>query len=290
MPLESVSIVIPAYNEQDSIRKTIVTIQKVMNASARKYEIVVVDDGSTDDTYRIAGEIDGVRLLHNQHNLGYGASLKKGIRAADNEFIVICDADGSYPYNLIPRLVGLMDQGVDMVVGWRKGIQAKVPLIRRPVKWVIKKIAENLAGYEIPDINSGLRVFKRSFVVSHEKLFPSGFSFTSTITLLVASSGGDIIYEPIEYHTRAGKSKFHPIKDTWGMITLIIRSVMLFNPLRVFIPVAVLCFLVALGFVLASVLQPGVIYRTSIIIMISSGLQALGLGLLADQINRRSLI
>ena len=285
--IDGISIVIPAYNEERGLRQTVEALIDVMKTSGMAFEIIVIDDGSKDGTAEVGKSIPEILFLQNRVNLGYGATLKRGIRAAAHEVIAITDADGTYPNERIPELAKLLTDEVDMVVGWRKGSNVKIPLTRRPVKWVIKRFAESLAGYAIPDINSGLRVFRKKTVSDNENVLPAGFSFTATITLLIASGGGNIVFEPIDYHTRTGTSKFHPIKDTWGMISLIVRSVLLFDPLRVFVPVALTCFLIAIGFFVGSLLWLPGLWDATIIIFLTTGFHFLGMGLLADLINRR---
>ena len=284
---KGLSIIIPAFNEEKGIIPTIQGIQTTMAESAIPFELIVVDDGSIDSTAEIINSLPGVKLLRNIHNRGYGTSLKRGIRAATYDNIAITDADGTYPGDRIPELASLLTDDVDMVVGWRKGFSAKIPLVRRPAKWVIKRIAESLAGYSIPDLNSGLRIFRKQTVLDNEHVLPAGFSFTTTITLLIASGGGCILYEPISYSHRSGQSKFHPIKDTWGMITLIVRSILLFNPLRFFVPIAMLSFLCAIIVLIVSLLWMERIPDGTITILTVTGFQILVMGLLADLINRR---
>jgi glycosyltransferase involved in cell wall biosynthesis len=287
MSEKGLSIIIPAFNEEKGAALTVQGIQTTMAESAIPFELIVVDDGSIDSTAEIINSLPGVKLLRNIHNRGYGTSLKRGIRAATYDNIAITDADGTYPGDRIPELASLLTDDVDMVVGWRKGFSAKIPLVRRPAKWVIKRIAETLAGYRIPDLNSGLRIFRKQTVLDNEHVLPAGFSFTTTITLLIASGGGCILYEPISYSHRSGQSKFHPIKDTWGMITLIVRSILLFNPLRFFVPVAMLSFLCAIIVLIVSLLWMERIPDGTITILTVTGFQILVLGLLADLINRR---
>ncbi len=284
---KGLSIIIPAFNEEKGAALTVQGIQTTMAESAIPFELIVVDDGSIDSTAEIINSLPGVKLLRNIHNRGYGTSLKRGIRAATYENIAITDADGTYPGDRIPELASLLTDDVDMVVGWRKGFSAKIPLVRRPAKWVIKRIAETLAGYSIPDLNSGLRIFRKQTVLDNEHVLPAGFSFTTTITLLIASGGGCILYEPISYSHRSGQSKFHPIKDTWGMITLIVRSILLFNPLRFFVPIAMLSFLCAIIVLIVSLLWMERIPDGTITILTVTGFQILVMGLLADLINRR---
>ena len=287
MSEKGLSIIIPAFNEEKGAALTVQGIQTTMAESAIPFELIVVDDGSIDSTAEIINSLPGVKLLRNIHNRGYGTSLKRGIRAATYDNIAITDADGTYPGDRIPELASLLTDDVDMVVGWRKGFSAKIPLVRRPAKWVIKRIAETLAGYSIPDLNSGLRIFRKQTVLDNEHVLPAGFSFTTTITLLIASGGGCILYEPISYSHRTGQSKFHPIKDTWGMITLIVRSILLFSPLRFFVPVAMLSFLCAIIVLIVSLLWMERIPDGTITILTVTGFQILVLGLLADLINRR---
>lgn len=287
MSKQGVSIIIPALNEEKGIALSVEDILSAMDESAMPYEMIIVDDGSTDRTADIVKSLSGVKLLRNIRNRGYGASLKRGIQAAGYDIIAITDADGTYPGERISELVSLLSDDVDMVVGWRKGFAAKIPLVRRPAKWVIKKVTEFLAGYSIPDLNSGLRVFRKKTVIDNEYVLPAGFSFTTTITLLIASGGGNILYEPISYKHRSGSSKFHPIKDTWGMITLIIRSILLFNPLRVFVPISMLFFLSAIIILAVSLIWMERIPDGTITILTVAGFQILVMGLLADLINRR---
>ena len=287
MPEKGLSIIIPAFNEENGVALSVQGIQAAMAESAIPYELIVVDDGSIDSTAEIINSLPGVKLLRNIHNRGYGTSLKRGIRAATYDNIAITDADGTYPGDRIPELASLLTDDVDMVVGWRKGFSAKIPFIRRPAKWVIKRIAETLAGYSIPDLNSGLRIFRKQTVLDNEHVLPAGFSFTTTITLLIASGGGSILYEPIFYSRRSGHSKFHPVKDTWGMITLIVRSILLFNPLRVFVPISMIFFLSAFIVLVISLQWMERIPDGTITVLTVTGFQILVMGLLADLINRR---
>ena len=239
--LESgVSIVIPAYNEESGIATSIRSVQEVMSATDLEWELLVVDDGSVDRTAEIATE-NGAQVLALPENRGYGGALKAGIRRARFEIIVITDADGTYPAQAIPSLVEGMRQ-YDMVVGARTGEEVAVPLVRRPAKWVLRHLAAYLAGRPIPDLNSGLRAMRRSSVRQFEHLLPSGFSFTTTITLAMLCGDHLVRYEPINYFARLGESK---IRATHAIdfFFLIIRTIVYFNPLKVFIPIGAIFFL-----------------------------------------------
>ena len=283
-----ITVIVPAFNEEAGITETLRGLQAAMEASGRPYEILVVDDGSTDGTAEAARGLGGIRLLSNRRNLGYGAALKRGIEAAKHPLIAITDADGTYPGERIPDLADRLDDDIEMVVGWRKGFEAKIPLIRRPAKWVLRRFAESMATHPIPDLNSGLRVFRREHALRYRQVLPDGFSFTTTITLLVLNDGGEILYEPVAYHRRAGKSKFHPIKDVINMAGLIVRSILLFYPLRVFVPISMACLALAVFVLIGSLLWLDRIPDATIVILLAMSLQFLFLGLLADLINRRS--
>ncbi len=241
------SVIIPAYNEADSIAAVVGSLRKTLDESGLEHEIIVVDDGSTDGT---AATLVGmkVRILTHPENKGYGASLKTGIRDAKGDVIVITDADGTYPVQMIPSLVRELDEGYDMAVGARTGKDVNIPLVRRPAKFILKKLADYLSETKIPDINSGLRAFKKELALKYFHLLPQGFSFTTTITLALLSDGYNVKFMPIDYMSRqGGKSKIRPLKDFSNFILLIVRVICYFNPLKVFLP-ASLFFVIIGGF------------------------------------------
>jgi glycosyltransferase involved in cell wall biosynthesis len=283
-PSPSVTIVIPAYNEERAIGGQIKDIRTIMDQTEWAYEVIVVDDGSTDGTASEAAN-HPVQLISFPGNRGYGAAIKAGIARARAETIVIIDADGSYPSEAIPVLLGLTD-GYDMVVGARTTEINHTPFIRRPAKWFLRVLASYLAGQHIPDLNSGLRVMKKNLVQRFNHLLPSGFSFTTSVTLALMCNDYLVRYHPIDYYRRTGRSKVRP-KDAYGFLLLIVRTIVYFNPLRVFIPLG--------GFLFFAGLTK-LIYDIGIVgtgkISASAGLGFLGsviiwtLGLLADQIAR----
>lgn len=296
--IKAVSIVVPVYNEQDSVHATIAEILQTMDKSSLTYEIIVVDDGSTDNTsqeiqnYCQATAVDAescdlkVRLLSHPFNRGYGAALKTGINKASYDYIVITDGDSTYPNEMIPELVGGISKA-DMVVGTRVGNNAKIPLIRKPAKWMLGKLANYLVDFKIPDLNSGLRVMKKDIVLKYENILPNGFSFTTTITLAMLTNGNVVKYVPINYRKRSGKSKIRPIKDTLNFVQLIIRTVLYFSPLKIFIPMSV--FLVISAFVLsfASWSITGRIMDVGSGILLMTAVMVMAIGMLADLIDKR---
>jgi len=234
-PLEgmSLSVVIPAYNEEHAVRHTVHDVDNILAPLGIPYEVIVIDDGSKDRTLAEA-EASGAMVLANQVNLGYGATLKRGVRAAQFEYLAIMDADGTYPARYLPDMLALCrDQ--DMVVGDRGAAMKNVPLIRRPAKMFLNKLASYLAQRKLNDINSGLRVFRKSELVPFLPLLPDTFSFTTTITLCMSCNGKRMMYTPIDYGRRVGRSKIRPM-DFINFTILVLRVMVLFNPLRVFIP------------------------------------------------------
>jgi len=284
---ETISVVIPVYNEEDVIESTIYEIKEVMNKTRHKYEIIVVNDGSDDKTPEIIKQIKGISIINHPCNRGYGAALKTGIKHANWEWILITDADGTYPTKDIPRLMVYIGE-YDMIVGARIGENIKIPLYRKPAKWFLLKLSNYLSETRIPDLNSGMRIFRKRDVVRFFNILPPGFSFTTTVTLAYLSDGMLIEYVPIDYHERTGDSKIRPLRDGLNFILLIIRTILYFNPLRVFLPISIFLFLLALFVFLYTLLVLHKIADISVIIIITTSIQTAFIGLLADLIIRRS--
>lgn len=280
----TLSVVIPAFNEEHAMRATVQEVRDAMEATGIPYEIIVVDDGSHDNT-RAEAEASGATVLINQVNMGYGASLKRGVRHARHEYVAILDADGTYPGRYLPEFLALCrDQ--DMIVGDRGAAMKNVPLIRRPAKFMLNKLASFLAERKLNDINSGLRVFRTSELLPFLPLLPQNFSFTTTITLCMSCNGKRLLYVPIDYGKRVGKSKIRPV-DFINFIILVLRVIMLFNPLRIFIP---------LGLVLIGIGTIKLIYdifldnlsETTVFAFLAA-IMIWSLGLIADMISRLHL-
>jgi len=225
-------------------------------------------------------------VLNHKVNRGYGASLKTGMCHTQSEIVAITDADGTYPNERIPELVSHM-KDYDMVVGARTSVGAKLPWARRPAKWVINRLANYLTGVEILDLNSGLRVMKRAIVDKFARLLPDQFSYTATLTLAMLTNGYQVKYVPVNYHGRIGKSKIRPIRDTANFVQLIVRTVMYFNPLKVFVPLSLVLFLLSLlVFLYSYFLTPRVMDITTLILFVSA-VQVFAIGMVADLINKR---
>src|SRR5687768_13217739 len=237
---DGVSVVIPAYNEEASVLESVSELREMFAEAGLEAEIIVVDDGSRDATAREA-KAAGARVLQHRSNRGYGASLKTGIMAANNNIIAITDADGTYPAKFLPAMLEELEHA-DMVVGSRTGADVNIPLSRKPAKWFLRVMANYVAATKIPDLNSGLRVFRRDVAMQYFAILSDQFSFTTTITLAMLCDNYKVSYMAIDYRKRQGKSKIMPW-DAGSFAVLILRVAMLFRPLRVFLPLAVSCIL-----------------------------------------------
>ncbi|MEW6619066.1 MAG: glycosyltransferase family 2 protein [bacterium] len=280
--MNKVSIVIPAYNEEKSIGALIDTLRE--NMQGYEYEIIVVDDASKDKTANITQD-KGTCLIQLPKNRGYGFAIKTGIKKAKYEIIAIIDADGTYPVSEMPMLINSIGE-YDMVVGARK--KQKIPLIRRPAKFFLNMLANYLTEAQIPDLNSGMRVFKKDIALKFFNILPDRFSFTITITLAMLTNDYLVKFIPIDYLPREGKSKIRPIRDTYNFILLIIRTVMYFNPLKIFIPLSLTLFLIAMVVFCYSYFVLDKVMDITVIVILMTCVQILAIGLLADLVDKRS--
>jgi polyisoprenyl-phosphate glycosyltransferase len=279
------SIVVPVYNEQNSVRSTLESIKAVMKKTGMAHEIIAVDDCSKDSSGKVLKSISGVKVLHHMVNRGYSSSLKTGIRAAEGNLILIIDADGTYPVEDIPRLLEHVDK-FDMIIGARVGKNVHIPLMRRPAKWFLGQLANYIAGVRIPDINSGLRVFKKDVALDFWELLPQRFSFTITTTMASITRGYNVKFIPIDYHKRAGKSSIHPIKDFLGFNKILLRMSLFFKPMKIFVPLSVLVFLAGFGILIIGVTFLNRFYDITFVLTTLSSIQIFMLGLIAELIIR----
>ena len=285
--MPSVSMVIPAYNEEKGIGSILTHLQAVMTKQEMEYEIIVVDDGSTDGTVEVVQRQEGVRLIQHHTNRGYGAALKTGIRQATHDWIAIMDADGTYPPNVLPQLLEEMER-CDMVVGARD--LGEVPRARRPAKWVLAKLAEYLAETQIPDLNSGMRIFRKDVALSYFNILPSAFSFTITITIAFLSDHYLVRFLPIPYRRREGRSKIRPLRDTLNFVQLLLRTTMYFNPLKVLLPLSFLLLLLAVIIGVYSLLSQGRVMDITVITLTMASLQIAVVAMIADMVQKKNKV
>jgi glycosyltransferase involved in cell wall biosynthesis len=272
------SILIPAYNEEESIKSTIEDIKSTIKDM--EYEIIVINDNSKDKTKDILKEIENINIINNPYNLGYGASLKKGLKKAKYDWILITDADGTYPIKSIPDLLKHKDN-YDMVVGARTGKNVHIPLIRKPAKKILNILANFLTGKKIPDLNSGLRLFKKAMAMEFYNMYPNGFSFTSTITLCAFTNNYTVKYIPIDYGKRTGKSSIKS-RDFFGFIKLMLKIMLFFDPLKFFLWPGILFMIAGITYGIYQFL----IFPTGLgqlpIILVLGGFQIIFLGFIAE--------
>jgi glycosyltransferase involved in cell wall biosynthesis len=242
--MERYSFIIPAYNEEGAIGKVLEEILALKLDVAS--DVIVIDDCSKDATAAAVAKYP-VTLLRNVQNFGYGYSLKRGISAAQNDNIVILDADGSYPVAALPLLIAEYEKGFDMVVGTRHGKYYHGSFTKRVGRYFFRLLSEFATGRKIPDINSGCRVFRKALAIRFFHTLSSGFSFTTTITLAFMLNSYSVKYIPIEYHKREGVSKVRYVRDIVRSTQIIIESIVFYNPIKIFI----LC---AIGVVLSGIL------------------------------------
>ena len=231
------TVVVPALNEEASIAETLDRLKALEPVLGIPMEIVVVDDGSTDATGRIADE-KGVVLIRHPHSGGYGCSLKSGIRKAHYEKVGIVDADSTYPIEEFERMVELAETH-DMVVGARTGALYRKSVLRSPIRSAFLALASFVTGKYIPDPNSGMRVFRRSQILELFDELPKGFSFTTTTTVIMTLRGHFIHYHPIEYGDRSGHSKIRFLPDTLRLAQTLLEVTLRHNPLKAFLLLAI---------------------------------------------------
>jgi glycosyltransferase involved in cell wall biosynthesis len=290
----AVTVVLPCFNEQGHVLEELERITVAMDASeyADSYELLVIDDKSSDNTLELLRSAQPsyphMRLMPFSRNGGSGTARRIGSGEARGRIVVWTDADMTYPNERIPEFVRFLDEhpDIDQVVGARLTEEGTHKWARVPAKWLIRRIASYLAATEIPDLNSGLRAFRKDVSLPYLRLLPPGFSCVTTITMAFLSNQHAVEYLPIDYAKRAGESKFHPLRDAYRYILQVLRMVMYFNPIKVLMPLALWLF--AIGVVKAIVDLS--IYHfhltTNSLLLLITGLLIASVALLADLIVR----
>lgn len=281
------SLIIPVFNEEKAVEETVRGAHAALAGLDDTWEILVVDDGSTDGTARLLASLDlpNVRVLTHPQNIGNGASIKNGIRHAQGEILGTIDADGTYPIGQIPVLYRKMrESNADMIVGARPPADGHTPLLHRWAKMLLFGFAERVAQMRIPDLNSGLRLFRRELCERFLELYPQRFSFHITITLGAITNGYIVEYAPIAYAPRIGKSKlssgFSGPLNFVRFCHLILRIVSYFRPLRFFLPPGIAAAVLGIAGFAVLRFAPGLLLPS--IVLFLAGLQIMLCGVLAE--------
>jgi glycosyltransferase involved in cell wall biosynthesis len=280
-----VTVVLPVHNERGHVRTEIDRIRSALEDSPYSFEIVVIDDASTDGSGEELRQTDGIRLIQFTRNRGVGSARKAGTLAARGRIVVWTDVDLTYPNEEIPRLAKELE-GYDQVVGARTSEKGTVKPFRVPAKWFIRKLASYLVESSIPDLNSGFRAFRREVALQFLYLLPAGFSCVSTMTMTFLVNGYSVKYIPIDYSPRAGSSKFHWWTDTKRYLIQVLRMVLTFNPLRFFLPLSVTLTAIGVAKLIYDWATKDFHLAANTLLIFFAALQLFSIGLLADLVVR----
>ena len=266
--MAEISIIIPAYNEADTIEETIQKIDAHFRASGHACEILVVDDCSTDDTSARA-RTTSARVIRHPTNKGYGNALLTGVRNATHSWIAISDADGTYPVEELPDMLDeAIARDLDMLVGARQGKHYHGSIVKRVGRTFLKRFTEFVVGQSIPDVNSGLRIVRRDLIAHFAPALSGGFSFTTSITIIAFQTGHHVDYRPVKYFPRQGRSHVRYGRDTLRALQIIVMTIVLFNPIKLFLTQTLLVGAFTILAVTAACADPR---QTSILILVALG-------------------
>ena len=275
-----VSVIIPAFNEAESIGAVVVELRDAL--AEVEHEILVIDDASRDATAERAA-VAGAVVIRRRANQGYGAALKTGIRRAKYERIAILDGDGQHQPADVPRLLAKMEEGYDSVIGAREKGSYQYSA-RIPGKALLQWTAGFLVGERPEDVNSGLRVFRKTDVLSYLPLLPNGFSFTTTLTLAMIKDAFQVGSIPIQTSPRRGRRSTVSFKDGFQTLLLIVRIAALFNPLKVFLPVSGILFLLGFIYAVLNMIFIQFHFPAGSLLLMLVGVIIFFFGILADQL------
>lgn len=282
-----VSIVIPACNEAAGIAETVRGVGEAFRRTGHEYEIIVVDDGSTDNTAVLAA--GHARVITHPTNKGYGNSLLTGVRNARHPWIAITDADGTYPVEQLPAMLDCaIERDLDMAIGARQGRYYFENTFKRAARFVFRHISQWVVGEPIPDINSGMRIMRREMIAAFAPALSGGFSFTTSITIMAFQTGHHVAYIPVDYHPRKGDSHVRLWRDTKRALQIIVMTIVLFNPIKLYLLAAFAVLAYTITAILFTAVFPGlesVIFLASLGFFTSSVIMTLGFLGLRNQIN-----
>ena len=283
---DELTIIIGAYNEEEGISKTIEGLKFLLDKY--NWKLIVINDGSDDNTeleIKKWANKSNISYINHPYNKGYGAALKTGIRTAETPLIAFYDADGQHRPEDLLNLYNNFNN-YDMLVGER-GKDSHQEWIRKPGKWILGKVANYLTERKIPDLNSGLRVMRRNIIVKMLHLFPDGFSFSTTSSVAFMNMGYNTGYYPIKVNKRLGKSSVKQLKHGSNTIMLILRLIVLFNPLKVFLPTSLILIFIGLIYeiLFGIIFIPGISIIGGALLLFLAGILIFFFGLVVDQIS-----
>ncbi len=283
--IQGVSLVLPAYNEEGAVGDVVNEFRAELDASGVTYEVLVVDDGSTDQTGQAAA-LAGARVLRSPQNLGYGLALRRGIVAAKFPFVMICDADRTYPASAVAELLRFAEH-LDMVVAARTGRQFRGRGIRALARSSLRMFSSFVVGRRVPDVNSGYRIFRKTACLGYFGILSPGFSFTTGLTLAMISDARSVGFIPVEYGERVGSSKVHFVRDSLRILQVLIQAIVRHNPLKLFVVFTFVLWLLALValivWITLGIASIGLVAAGVFLV----GVQVFSVGLLAQAIRAR---
>lgn len=263
--MAKVSVIIPAYNEGSVIAETVESVKRAFGETTHDFEVIVVNDCSTDDTKKHAEEA-GAKVITHPMNVGYGNAILSGVRNAQHPWIAITDADGTYPIKDLPAMLDeTVSRDLDMLVGVRTGRHYERGALERGARLAFRLLSEYVVGQRIPDVNSGLRIMRRSMVERFSPLLSGGFSFTTTITVIGFLTYSFIDYRPIDYYEREGKSHVRYFRDTLRAAQILVMTILFFNPIKLFLIQCVAMVLVGAATFVLSLILPS--FTTPLLIL-----------------------
>ncbi|MFA5029385.1 MAG: glycosyltransferase family 2 protein [Patescibacteria group bacterium] len=278
----NLSVVVPVYNESQKVQQTVEMLKKELIGLGIEHEIIVINDGSTDDSKEVLNKIEGIKLINHPYNKGYGAALKTGVLNSGHDWILFFDSDGQHRPEDIKNFIAHIND-YELIAGDRTGGKYVRPTLRKPGLWLLRVVANYLVDYKIPDLNCGLRLVKKNILKNYLHLMPNGFSMSTTSTLAFLKDKKNVKFLPIEINKREGgsKSTVKP-RDGFTTLMLIFRLIMTFSPLRIFFPVSLILFIVALIFLAFDLISINL--SDSTIFLFIASILVFFFGLLADQI------
>ncbi|HAW50204.1 TPA: glycosyltransferase family 2 protein [bacterium] len=283
---KAISIVIPVFNEEGGIGEVVEKTKSVFESLGWEFEIIVVDDGSSDNTGKKAEE-KGARVIRHPVNIGYGKTILSGIANSKYGLIGIIDGDGSYNPEDFPKLLEF-SQGFDMVVGARKGVHYRGSLLKLPARYIFQWMAEYVTGERIPDVNSGMRIFKKEVVKKISHIICPGFSFSTTLTLNLLWQRCFVKFVPIQYHKRVGKSHVRYIRDTLRAGQILVTTLVYFNPIKAILPLAGVSFILSIIFLFSWIFLKHEIWLITALMSFFSFLNLFAIGLIMEIIRMRT--